>query len=152
MATTTVVQTMGGGAMRNWSTGLFDCFNDITVCLLGCFCPVCLLFQTASQLGENGCCVACCIPWPYGQMMLRVKIRSENNIQGSICDDYCTVGCCQACAMCQEAREVKYIQMNQGGGQSTLTVVTTQPQMQPVAVQPAVMQPAQPMMAQPGYA
>ena len=137
---TTVVQTVQG-QRRAWTTGLFDCFSDMGICVCGYFCGPCLLCQNANDLGENGCALAFCIPCPYNQTLLRVKIRSENNIEGNICDDYCTTICCSSCALCQEAREIKYLKMNQGSNQQ-VTVITTQPEVQP----------AQPVAVQPGYA
>ena len=139
MASTTVIQTGNYGKQtRPWSSGLCDCFNDMSICCMAVFCGVCLLCQNADQLDENGCCIAFCIPFPFNHAMLRVKLRTQEGIQGSICDDYCTVLCCASCALCQEAREIKHCSMNSNFNKQVM-VVTKQPLMQQSVVQqPAV--------------
>lgn len=109
--TTTVVvnqpapTTMGP---RMWSSNICDCCNDMGSCLLGWFCPCVLASNVAQDMGES-CCVPCCVPgW---LIVLRAKLRAENNIQGSVMDDCCVVCCCGHCVLCQMAREVKYVKM-----------------------------------------
>uniref|UniRef100_A0A8C0TQ63 Uncharacterized protein n=1 Tax=Canis lupus familiaris TaxID=9615 RepID=A0A8C0TQ63_CANLF len=45
------------GSMMNsdWQTGMFDCFDDLGICLCGAFCPLCLSCQIASDMNE--CCL-----------------------------------------------------------------------------------------------
>lgn len=91
---------------RDWSSSLCSCCDDMGSCLLGWFCPCVLAGKIASGL-EESCCVPCCVPgW---LIVLRTKLRAENNIQGSVMDDCCTVCCCGVCVMCQMARELKFI-------------------------------------------
>lgn len=93
---------------RDWSSGLCGCCEDCYSCCLGCFCPCCLLCEVSSRMGE-GCMFATCCPGAL--MALRVKLRMQENIQGSLCDDYCVTqcSCCSALALCQLARELNHI-------------------------------------------
>ncbi|XP_020899111.1 placenta-specific gene 8 protein [Exaiptasia diaphana] len=89
---------------RKWSSGMCGCFEDCGSCFLGMCCPSCLLTEVSSRMGE-GCCFTCCCP---GSLLgLRIKLRVENNIQGSLMDDYCAVMCCPLCVLCQLSRELK---------------------------------------------
>ncbi|XP_055959300.1 cornifelin homolog A-like [Patella vulgata] len=96
-------------ALRQWSSGLFSCFEDGMICALAFFCPECFACHLASQAGES-CCLPCCVPgW---LVSLRAHIRGRHQIEGSIMSDCCTVGCCYQCAMCQLARELKTAKSN----------------------------------------
>ncbi|KAL9956824.1 hypothetical protein ACROYT_G038365 [Oculina patagonica] len=92
-------------ATQNWSSGLCGCFEDCGSLCMGIFCPVFLLFDVSSRMGE-GCCFPCCCP---GSLLgLRIKLRVEQNIQGSLMNDYCAVQCCPLCVLCQLSRELKH--------------------------------------------
>merc|ERR1712066_155444 len=39
------------------------------------------------------------------QCCLRMKIRGQRKIEGSACEDFCTVFCCMACSQCQMTNE-----------------------------------------------
>ncbi|XP_038075592.1 PLAC8-like protein 1 [Patiria miniata] len=71
--------------------------------LLGALCTPCLACSLARQLGES-CCVVACVPG--GVFALRTKLRMQQNIEGSICDDCLTLSCCCPFALCQMAREL----------------------------------------------
>ncbi|XP_056008847.1 cornifelin homolog A-like isoform X2 [Ostrea edulis] len=90
---------------RTWSTGAFGCFSDMSsccgVCLCGGCCYPCYL---SDKLGES-CCLPICLPGNTWLLALRVKMRAENNIMGSIMDDSSMVCCCAPCMMCQLSRE-----------------------------------------------
>ena len=88
---------------RTWTTGLFDCFSDITSCLFTCFCYNCAVCRIASRTGECFCAPVCV---PGGHTNLRTRIRTVGGIRGSMCDDCMVIGCCGPCAACQEAREL----------------------------------------------
>ncbi|XP_075045883.1 cornifelin homolog B-like [Mixophyes fleayi] len=86
-----------------WSTGLFQCFEDIPICLLGCLCPFLLPCYLSSLFGE-----VCCLGMLPGAMFaLRTGVRERYRIPGDLLNDYCSICCCLACALCQMAREVK---------------------------------------------
>ncbi|XP_073244903.1 placenta-specific gene 8 protein-like [Porites lutea] len=93
-------------AQRNWSTGLCGCFEDCGSLCRGIFCPFFLLTDVSSRMGE-GCCFPCCCP---GALLgLRIKLRVQENIQGTLFDDYCKVECCPLCVLCQLARELNHV-------------------------------------------
>ncbi|GFS14492.1 placenta-specific 8 [Elysia marginata] len=94
---------------RNWSSGTFDCMDDVPICLFGWFCGLCLACKVSGDMGES-MCVPCCLPLPVA--ILRTKWRTEHNIQGTIMDDCVMSTFCGACSLCQLARDVKIVQRN----------------------------------------
>ncbi|CAH3039365.1 hypothetical protein pdam_00019822 [Pocillopora damicornis] len=96
--------------MRDWSTGLCGCFEDCYSLCMGWFCPCILLCDVSQRMGE-GCCFATCCP---GALLgLRIKLRAQQNIQGSLCNDFCVVQCCGVCALCQLSRELNHLGVSQ---------------------------------------
>ncbi|XP_062569500.1 cornifelin homolog isoform X2 [Saccostrea cucullata] len=97
---------------RGWSTGICGCFEDFGSCCAVILCPSCYVCYLSNKLGES-----CCLPFAiagHGALIpLRTKIRAENNIHGSICEDCCMVLWCSQCVMCQLSREYDNIQLNQ---------------------------------------
>ncbi|KXJ15085.1 cornifelin homolog [Exaiptasia diaphana] len=101
-----VVQQPTFPQQRNWNSGMCACFDDCGSCCLGLMCPCFLLIDVSQRMGE-GCCFPCCCP---GALLgLRIKLRTEQNIQGSLMDDYCVTQCCATCVLCQLARELKFL-------------------------------------------
>ncbi|XP_062611156.1 cornifelin homolog A-like [Saccostrea cucullata] len=114
MSTTVVVQqpTAGSGnplmvtgieGHRDWSTGLFDCFDDLKSCLLGFFCLPCTVCSVASRTGEC-CCMPYCVQG--GTVVLRSRIRTIGGIQGTACMDCVILSLLGPCAVCQMQREL----------------------------------------------
>ncbi|KXJ15112.1 cornifelin homolog [Exaiptasia diaphana] len=103
MQTTVVVQQSGTVAYRDWNSSLFSCFDDIGSCLIGFLCPCILTIQVSQRMGE-GCCFACCCQG--APLALRAKLRTEQHIQGSLCNDAIIMNFCGVCAMCQMSREL----------------------------------------------
>ncbi|XP_056008845.1 placenta-specific gene 8 protein-like [Ostrea edulis] len=97
---------------RTWSTGICGCFEDIGSCCAVTWCGSFYMCYLSTKLGES-----CCLPIAiagYGALIpLRTKIRAENNIVGSICEDCCMVCWCPLCVMCQLSREHDHVQLNQ---------------------------------------
>ncbi|KAK3751076.1 hypothetical protein RRG08_019285 [Elysia crispata] len=91
---------------RDWSTGMFSCFDDIPICLLGYFCGLCLACKVSSDMDES-VCVPICLPLPVS--ILRTKWRTQQNIMGSIMDDCVMTTFCGPCTLCQLAREVQSV-------------------------------------------
>lgn len=108
-AGTVVVQQPGPQRppLRDWQFGLFECCDDMKICLCGTFCGLCLACQLAGDMGES-MCVPCCVPVPV--LVMRTKWRAQNNIEGSIMKDCLIDTFCGACGLCQLAREVKSAQ------------------------------------------
>ncbi|XP_044184878.1 cornifelin homolog [Acropora millepora] len=91
---------------RPWRTDLCACCEDCGICCMGFFCAECLLCDVSTRMGE-GCCFPC-----FCQLALaglRVKMRTQENIEGSLYDDYCCTICCGRLVLCQLARELKYL-------------------------------------------
>ncbi|XP_063800071.1 cornifelin isoform X2 [Pseudophryne corroboree] len=101
-STNTMGMPMSFGPIT-WRTGLFQCFEDIPICLLGCFCPIFLPCYLSSLFGE-----VCFFGMLPGAMFaLRTGVRERYRIPGDLLNDYCAVCCCSACSLCQLARELK---------------------------------------------
>ncbi|XP_022338254.2 cornifelin homolog [Crassostrea virginica] len=113
--TTVVVQQAAAPVTqgyRQWSTGICGCFEDMGSCCAVTWCSSVYLYYLANKMGES-CCLPCAIAG-YGSLIpLRTKIRAENKIHGSICDDCCMVCWCPLCVMCQLSREQDFVSMNQ---------------------------------------
>ncbi|KAJ4961863.1 hypothetical protein NE237_021773 [Protea cynaroides] len=101
-----------------WSTGLCGCFDDCHSCCMTCCCP-CITFGQISEIidrgsstcGSNGvlyalimCFTGC--PFFYS-CSYRSKLRAQYNLEESPCGDCLVHCCCEACAICQEYRELK---------------------------------------------
>ncbi|XP_055871885.1 uncharacterized protein LOC106055311 [Biomphalaria glabrata] len=95
---------------RPWRTGLCSICDDCHICCCSTFCFICYACSISVDMDES-CCVPCCIPGPASLIALRTKIRTQENIQGSIMRDCCAAFWCPSCALCQLAREVKYVNL-----------------------------------------
>ncbi|CAF1020084.1 unnamed protein product [Adineta steineri] len=105
-----------------WKSGIFDCFQDINLCLLGWCCGCYLHGQNAEKLGDdkkiNACvkyaclsmCGLCCLI----HKPRRQKIRTNYNLEEKPSDLLATC-CCSACANCQEAKELNAHGASTGG-------------------------------------
>ncbi|XP_060572650.1 cornifelin homolog [Ruditapes philippinarum] len=88
---------------REWSSGLFDCTQDVTNCVMvACFGP-CVQCQLSSRMGEILCAPVCI---PGAMIALRQRLRTLGGIQGSLCHDCLVLNFCGACAVCQMKREM----------------------------------------------
>merc|ERR1739846_76997 len=101
---TTVVVTQQ--QVRDWYSGMFGCFEEMSSCVCGWLCPCILLIQISQRMGEGCLFPRCC---QGAALALRVKIRADNGIQGTMCNDAVTLACCGACALCQMARELSHV-------------------------------------------
>lgn len=69
-------------------------------------------FATSDKLGDS-CCLPLAIPCGfYSLIPLRTKIRTENNIDGSICEDCCMACWCPFCTMSQMSLEQDFVKQN----------------------------------------
>ena len=89
---------------NEWTTGTFNCFDDILGCLCVICLPCCYMGSQAEKMGEHYC-FGCCFP-PLAHMMLRVKLRERHQLRGSMCKDVCCAICCEPCMACQLGREL----------------------------------------------
>jgi Cys-rich protein (TIGR01571 family) len=97
---------------ERWSTDLSDCCDDVPVCCCGMLFPCCLFGKNASSLDQGTCignclcyllCCGCC-----QHTAIRYTLRTKYNLPAESCGDCEAAWCCGPCALCQEAREIKF--------------------------------------------
>lgn len=89
-------------AKREWTTGMFDCCDDIPECVYAFFCGWCYMCDMAKAMNES-----CCSCMFGGMVPMRTKIRTERGIEGQVWKDHFAVHCCAFCTMVQMGREIK---------------------------------------------
>ncbi|XP_012829075.1 PREDICTED: protein PLANT CADMIUM RESISTANCE 2-like [Erythranthe guttata] len=102
-----------------WSTGLCDCFSDVSNCCITCWCP-CITFGQIAEIVDRGSTscgasgalyalisyftgCACIYSCTY-----RSKMRSQYMLAEDPCPDFLLHLCCESCALCQEYRELQH--------------------------------------------
>ncbi|RLN16677.1 cell number regulator 10-like [Panicum miliaceum] len=108
----------GAPAASQWSSGLFDCFDDCGLCCLTCWCP-CITFgrvaeivdRGATSCGTSGALYALLAyltgcQWIYSRTY-RAKMRAQFGLPENPCCDCCVHFCCESCALCQQYKELK---------------------------------------------
>ncbi|KAG8503524.1 hypothetical protein CXB51_001525 [Gossypium anomalum] len=103
-----------------WSTGLYDCTADVPNCCLTCWCP-CITFGHIADIVSQGS-ISCrasgaffvllsiltvCISNRIYSYTYRARLRSQYILEESPCRDCYLHFWCEACALCQEYRELK---------------------------------------------
>ncbi|WOK93147.1 cell number regulator 2-like [Canna indica] len=101
-----------------WSTGLFDCCDDVGNCCVTCVCP-CITFGQIANVIDRGS-VSCGVSGALYALVLcatgcacfyscfyRSKMRALFFLEESPCADAAVHCCCESCALCQEYRELK---------------------------------------------
>ncbi|CAL1528090.1 unnamed protein product [Lymnaea stagnalis] len=91
---------------RDWSTSLFGCLEDVPICLAGMCCSLCLSMKVAHDMDEC-LCLQCCVP--SSDLILRVKLRAQENITVFFFNDCMITYCFPQCSLCQLAREAKAV-------------------------------------------
>lgn len=91
---------------REWNSGRFACFDDIGSCVIVWFCAPFYQCILSDRMGE-GCLMPLCVP--HALPALRLKLRMQENISGSILKDCCATEFCGPCTMCQLKRELDYV-------------------------------------------
>eukprot|EP00245_Coleochaete_scutata_P012806 TRINITY_DN5020_c0_g1_i1.p1 TRINITY_DN5020_c0_g1~~TRINITY_DN5020_c0_g1_i1.p1 ORF type:complete len:159 (-),score=16.30 TRINITY_DN5020_c0_g1_i1:691-1128(-) len=102
---------------RPWSSGLFSCCDDVSLCCLTCWCPCVTAGQIVDivEQGQTSCAIGGAI---YGVLMYigvpciyscgyRTKMRAKYGLMVEPCNDFLVHCCCETCALCQEHRELK---------------------------------------------
>ncbi|XP_052812180.1 uncharacterized protein LOC128239784 isoform X2 [Mya arenaria] len=98
----------------DWAHGLFNCFDDLGICIIAYLAPCVIFGQNAEKIGE-GSCVLCGLVYfiPILNLIeavsVRGKIREQNSIEGTPCNDCLTIAFCPLCALVQEALEIQNI-------------------------------------------
>eukprot|EP00210_Caulerpa_lentillifera_P007324 g7000.t1 len=131
---------------------LFDCLNDIDICIVTISCPCLVFADNRNRLHggpTNGVhsegidpCLAYCIIMTISACTLqclyaystRTDIRRKYDLAEQPCDDCLTHVCCHFCALCQEYRELKYHPLTQwpAAVASGQEVILQRPQLQQI--------------------
>ena len=109
-----------------WTTGLFDCCDDMDTCCYGFWCLPCLFGQNVEALDGSNCGLCCSAFVLVSQLMgaacflsapKRTKLRQAYALPptdlgcgcGDEFEDYLVhcLPCTVSCAICQEARELR---------------------------------------------
>jgi len=116
--------------LSSWSSGPFDCFQDMPTCCWTFWCPgvrwaanldilgfltfwfafaLFLVIELLAMIPFGGCC---CCAWIAVLTYYRNKFRVAFGMSGAnefttICGDCVFVSCCTCCAIAQEARHVE---------------------------------------------
>ncbi|XP_054777013.1 cell number regulator 1-like isoform X2 [Prosopis cineraria] len=102
-------------ATPQWSSDLFHCVDDPS--LFTCFCP-CLTFGRIAEIVDKGTPSCSSSGLSYGLLALtglaclyscnyRSKMRAQYDLPEAPCMDCLVHFCCEACALCQEYRQLK---------------------------------------------
>ncbi|PIN15641.1 hypothetical protein CDL12_11719 [Handroanthus impetiginosus] len=101
-----------------WSTGLYDCFDDVPNCIITSLVP-CVTFGQIAEIVDKGSapCEACAASYAVIALLTglpclkscvyRSKLRREYNLPAEPCNDCMVHCCCELCALCQEYRELQ---------------------------------------------
>lgn len=100
-----------------WTSGICDCFSDMSTCCLSCWCP-CVQYGKNVEALTKQACAGPCVTFFCLQIMCfgsswivshqtRVDLRAKFGIEGNCCADCCCHLWCRCCAIAQEAREIQ---------------------------------------------
>ncbi|CAF3442855.1 unnamed protein product [Rotaria socialis] len=96
-------------SQNEWNEELCDCFDDCGTCCYGYWCAPCLFGSNAEKIDAHF--YLCWVPHYFERQNLREKYNLEANPS---CGDCLTTSFCGPCALCQEAREMKSRENQQG--------------------------------------
>ena len=119
---TTLSSTVNDGgaslARQPWSSGLYDCCDDIVSCLMSARFPAITFGLNKERLDGSSACESCCAYFFLHLVCMccivhapmRGALRDKYNLEESGCNDCVAVTFCPCCALAQEARELNYRQ------------------------------------------
>ncbi|XP_074289872.1 cell number regulator 2-like [Silene latifolia] len=105
----------------DFSTDLFDCLSDPSLCCLTCFCP-CITFGRIAEIVDkgspswvvSGALYSLILAFTGGRCQCvysgayRSKLKAQFGMEADIFEDFCTHFCCEPCALSQEYRELQH--------------------------------------------
>uniref|UniRef100_A0A8C7N7D9 Uncharacterized protein n=2 Tax=Oncorhynchus kisutch TaxID=8019 RepID=A0A8C7N7D9_ONCKI len=119
-ANMTVHQQVAAPSMKGWKTGLFDSFQDMSICCNEFWCCPCYASSTTGEFGESTylplmdiigpafmAAIGVPVIVPPASLSMRVAVRHKYGIQGSLFEDILVSCFCACCSWCQMAREIK---------------------------------------------
>lgn len=103
--------SLGSAMSKEWSHGLFGCFDDCGTCLVTYFCHCYTAGKNAEAVGDSCllCGLATFVPLAniFFMAQIRSKIREAKGIEGTFVNDLLATCCCPLCMLVQSAQEVK---------------------------------------------
>jgi Cys-rich protein (TIGR01571 family) len=78
--------------IRDWSSGICDCFSNCGLCLYSYCCLECVVFDVVNSLGESVYLGLCC--GAGAGPIVRATVRHRYRIQGTLVRDMAVYGCC----------------------------------------------------------
>ncbi|KAJ7465691.1 PLAC8 family-domain-containing protein [Mycena latifolia] len=118
---------------REWSHGLFGCFDACGTCCCAWICPCVVHGQNKTRLRHlqdhgspdpdpgcnSGACWAHCILMSLGvgcflQCLNRGEVRGRYSIEGGSMGDFCASWCCHSCDLTQVSREIELEEQSYG--------------------------------------
>ncbi|XP_010028478.2 protein PLANT CADMIUM RESISTANCE 2 [Eucalyptus grandis] len=104
-------------AAGKWSTNLCHCCDDPANCIITCFCP-CITFGQISEIVDRGSTNCAANGTVYGLLAMtgfaclyscfyRSRLRGQYDLAEDPCVDCLVHFFCEACALCQEYRELR---------------------------------------------
>ena len=98
----------------SWRSGLCDCCDDLSSCLLSFFCPCAQFAYNAGKIDGSSWCGACCLYVTCSAVgcaclihaSKRTNLRAMYGLQESCCCDCCVAYLCSTLALAQEHREL----------------------------------------------
>jgi len=148
----------GGPPSRGmWAAPFCGCIDDCETCCLGWWAPCVLYGQNKEAITGDDCAtqggifLALCIIFPPAiccwASPTRTTLRRAYDLPEAPCNDCCVYWCCQGCALCQEARELK---IRGHSAQNPVTYLRAPQQVVVVQAPPQVQPPPPPPPAAPG--
>merc|ERR1712060_480719 len=139
------------GVPQMWSTDICDCCADCESCCITYFIPSITYGRNKERIeGVGNFMPDCCAFFWFHAFCFcfvsclsyqsRTSIRQAYNLKAEPCDDCCTHFWCLACALCQEARELKLRGATQANP-ALSHVQTVAPPLQTMMPQPTMMPP-----------
>ncbi|KAJ8320130.1 hypothetical protein KUTeg_001717 [Tegillarca granosa] len=96
---------------KMWKHGLLGCFDNLGLCIVTYLIPCYTFGKNAEAIGEGCCCCALTYMFPIIHLVaavnIRGRIREQQNIEGTMCNDLIIVAFCPFCALVQEAQELR---------------------------------------------
>jgi len=93
---------------HRFGSTLFDCCNDIDICLYTCFCPCCQNGSNIAKIRSEDCGLfhVCCSFSPF---WVHQMIKENKKISKRGCDDCLVYTFCCCFGICQDSRELKNV-------------------------------------------
>jgi Cys-rich protein (TIGR01571 family) len=98
---------------KDFTFGLFGCFDDFGTCINAWCCPCCLAAQNSARADHysEGVCCCCCYPMA-GPAKLRNQAITQLTLAKPQCSDCLITSCCCWCSNVQIKKEMDWREQN----------------------------------------